>query len=587
MTRGPSVTQETAPPGAEGRRPLRWAARTAGALAVVGAAAVVSLSASAPHAVAADLKDWRAAARKVDDLVSAKHRAQKDLLVAPRSDDAEFLRRATLDLTGTIPTYAETVAFLQDPLPEKRDVLVDRLLASPRHAEWFTIWYGNLLVGTEVARNRTVDRGTFNDWLRDQFRKNRPYDEMVYDLVTATGNSETNGAVGLMSSFELSAADAAGKTARYFMGVQIQCAQCHDHPYDKRIKQDDFESFAAFFLTTTYRRNMAPGGGETSFDVNTYALDAARGGRSGAMGMMGQGQRLTLDGQRRPARGPFSVPDAKFLLGKVVKDSAIDRRQVLGRWLTSKSNEWFSTAFANRMWAYLTGRGLVHPVDDFSQQNKPSNPELLKHLADEFARSGFDVNHLIRSIVASETYQRSSKMPRGLERPDASLHAVGPVKPLSVEQSLDALLRATGFEADFEERARNQRTQMRAEGRRGLGDPKLFYYRLFRRSFDDDEQAVDETFTGTIPRGLLMMNNDVINGMMTSNRMRPLGQMLHEVRSDRERIRRTYLTVLSREPSPGELSNALQHVHTSRSEQEGYEDLLWALCNTTEFMSNH
>lgn len=574
------------------RSPPSWIAALAFSVAVLAVASVAA-GGRGPVAAAAGPKDAKAAAAKVDELVVGRIKAVKDLVVAPPADDAEYLRRVTMDLQGTIPTYEETVAFLQDPAPDKRAVLVDRLLASPRHADWFAMWYGNLLVGSSI-RNRNVDRRAFNDWLREQFRKNRPYDEMVYDLVTASGNSEQNGALGLMTSFETSAADAAGKTSRYFLGVQIQCAQCHDHPYDKRIKQTDFQSYAAFFFTTTYRRNMSPNNPEVSFDVNSYALEPVKGRGGNEMMAMGRGRGipLMLEPVRRPAdlrgRAQPAMPDAKFLLGKTVKDvPGLDRRTVLAKWMTSKSNEWFAEAFANRMWAYFMGRGVVHPVDDFSTSNKPSNPELLKFLGDEFARGDFDVNHLIRTIVSTDAYQRSSKMPRGLERPDPSLWAVAAVKPLSVEQSFDALFRATGAEAEV---ARRLAMAERADGaaRRQLVDPRMAIYQLFRRSFDDDEGAEEETFTGTIPRGLLMMNGDQINAMMSMRSPdSPLKKILAESRSDRERVRRLYLTVLSRDPSAGELNNALTHVHTSRTETEGYEDLLWALCNTTEFMSNH
>jgi hypothetical protein len=539
-------------------------------------------------------KDWKTAAGRVDDLVAATLKRQgggkyaHELVVAPRCDDAEFLRRVNLDLVGVVPTEKEAAEFLNDPSPEKRVALVDRLLASPRHGDWFATWYSNLLVGTSL-RDRNLNRRTFNEWLRDQFAKNRPYDQMVYDLVTASGNSDVNGAVGLMSSFERSAADAAGKTSRYFLGVQIQCAQCHDHPYDKRIKQTDFEAYAAFFFTTTHRRNQTPGNPEVSFDVMSYPkedfLGALRGGRSGAGAGMRPGAPLMLE---MPVRGqrqaPYTVPDAKFLLGKTVKDPAgIDRRTILAKWMTSKNNEWFAQAFANRLWAFLLARGIVHPVDDFSQSNKPSNPELLEFLGQEFVRGEFDVHHLIRVIVHSETYQRSSKMPRDRERPDPSLYAVAPVKPLSLEQSIDSLYRVTGAEALAARAGRGD-----AMGRRGqLADPRMLIYQRFRRSFDDDEGAEEEQFTGTIPRGLMMLNDPGINQLMRATPGSPLQTILSTEKNDGERIRRIYLLVLSRQPTPGELSAARQHIHTSRLESEGYEDFMWALCNTTEFMSNH
>ena len=536
-------------------------------------------------------RDARAAAAKVDDLVAARWRSAKDLPVAAPADDAEFLRRVTLDLIGTIPTEAETVAFLADVAPDKRTAVVERLLASERHGDWFATWYGNLLVGTEI-RDRTINRRTFNEWLREQFRSNRPYDELVHDLIAASGNSDDNGAVGFVSSFENRAADATGKVSRYFLGVQLQCAQCHDHPYDKRIKQTDFTSFAAFWFTTTHRRNQTPGNPEISFDIASWPLEDLRGGRpqrTGGMDGMRPGQPLRLEGVQRAVRGSaLDVPEAKFLLGKPVKDvPGLDRRTLLAKWVTSKRNPWFAPAFANRLWAYFLGRGIVHPVDDFSTANKPTNPELLDHLADEFEASQFDVRHLIRVITSSQAYQRSSRLPRGQERPDPSLHAVAAVRPLTVEQSFDALFRATGYEKEVERLMAGARVAA-GMGRGQLADPRMRIYEQFRRRFDDDEQVEEETFTGTIPRGLMMLNDGRVNQMMSArNTDSPLAAILAAAKGDRERVRRIYLTVLSREPSPGESTNALQHVHTSRLPDQGYEDLLWALCNTTEFMSNH
>jgi hypothetical protein len=509
--------------------------------------------------------------------------------VAPRADDAEFFRRACLDLLGVIPTEAETVEFLQDPSPDKRARAIDRLLLSPRHADWFATWYSNLLVGTSI-RDRNLNRRTFNEWLRAQFAANRPYDELVRDLLTAEGNSDERGEVGFLSSFERSAANAAGKTSRLFLGVQIQCAQCHDHPYDKRIKQTDFEGFAAFFLTTTFRRNQMPGGNEVSFDVAAYDRDRMPGrGQARARtpeAMERPGAPLVLDVDRPFARG--SGPDPKFLLGSTVKDTpGVDRREVLARWMTSKKNELFARGFANRLWGVLLGRGIVHPVDDFHAENDPVNPELLDHLGDELVRSGFDVRHLVRVIANSEAYQRTSRNPRGVERPDASLFAAGPVKPLSVEQSFDSFYRATGAEGYLDTRLREGlgRVGMRRYGQ--IVDPKMLVYEAFRRTFADDEGAEAEEFTGTIPRGLMMMNGTQVNELVAARPGRPLRKILDEEKSDRERVRRLYLTVLSREPSPGETSAARAHLETSRNETQGYEDLFWALLNTTEFMSNH
>jgi hypothetical protein len=299
------------------------------------------------------------------------------------------------------------------------------------------------------------------------------------------------------------------------------------------------------------------------------------------------GAPLVLDVDRPFARG--RGPEPKFLLGSTVKDTpGVDRREVLARWTTSSRNELFARAFANRLWGVLLGRGIVHPVDDFHAENEPSNPELLKHLGDELVRSGFDVRHLVRVIANSEAYQRTSRNPRGIERPDDALFAAGPVKPLSVEQSFDSFFRATGAEGYLETRLREglgNRTGMRRYGQ--IVDPRMVIYESFRRTFADDEGAEAEEFTGTIPRGLMMMNGAQVNDLVTAKPGRPLRKILDEEKSDRERVRRLYLTVLSREPSPGETSAARAHLETSRNEVQGYEDLFWALLNTTEFMSNH
>jgi len=542
-------------------------------------------------------KDWRPASAKVDDLIAARWKSEKDLQVAPRADDGEFLRRVTLDLTGVIPTETETVEFLHDPSPDKRAALVDRLLLTPRHADWFATWFSNLLVGTKI-RERNLNRRTFNEWMREQFAKNRPYDELVRDIVTAQGNSDENGSIGFVSSFERSAADAAGKTSRLFLGVQIQCAQCHDHPYDKRIKQEDFTGFAAFFMTTTHRRNQTQGDPNVSWDVWSHEKDeltpgrlrapASAGSTPGAMAPNKSGAPLMLD----PAANPFArgtVVEPQFLLGSKVKDTpGVARREVLARWMTSPKNDLFAQAFANRLWAYFLGHGIVHPVDDFHSHNKPTNPELLAFLADELVRGGYDVNHLVRVVVGTEAYQRSSKNPRGVERPASSLFAAGPIKPLTVEQSFDSFYRATGAEGYLETRLREglgKGPNMRRAGQNV--DPKMLIYEMFRRTFDDDEGAESEEFTGTIPRGLMMMNGMQVNELVAAKPGRPLRTILDTEKSDRERIRRLYLTVLSREPSPGETSAARAHLETSRNETQGYEDLLWALLNTTEFMSNH
>ncbi len=364
-----------------------------------------------------------------------------------------------LDLIGTIPTEDETTTFLKDPSPEKRAALVDRLLASTRHADWFAMWYSNLLVGNQI-RDRDLNRRTFNEWMRDQFARNRPYDELVYDLVTATGNSDSNGAVGFVSSFAASAADAAGKSEPLLPRRPDPVRPVPRPPLRQADQEGGLRVLRGVLLhddpPSATRRRATRRSRSTSSSYPAEDFRSVGGGskRTLGMGMMPRGQPLRLEGQVKGAAGRvFELGEPKFLLGKALKDvPGLDRRTILAKWMTSKSNEWFAPGLREPALVLLHGprdrpprRRLQHveqAVEPRAAQvpRRRVRPRRLRHQSP------------VRAIVGSEAYQRTSKMPRDLERPDASLYAVAPVKPLTVEQSFDSLFRAAGAEQEVERR---------------------------------------------------------------------------------------------------------------------------------------
>jgi hypothetical protein len=261
-------------------------------------------------------------------------------------------------------------------------------------------------------------------------------------------------------------------------------------------------------------------------------------------------------------------------MGAEVKDvPGVPRRLVLARWVASKDNPYFAKALVNRYWDHFFGRGIVHPADDFGSFNTPSHPELLDLLARDFAETGFDLKRLIRLLVRTETYQRTSRW-TGDETPDPSLFARAPVRPLTTEQLYFALSRASGLEKQLDRVSR-------ARGRAA----KQAAFMGFSFVFDDDEMAETEDFQGSIPQGLFLMNGRVAQGAVSSRGGTTVSSAVAE-KSEAEGVRRLYLAAYGREPDASETNRALAVVRRGDG-QEGWEDLFWALLNSAEFMTNH
>ena len=356
---------------------------------------------------------------RVDALLDEAYQ-QHDLTPAPAADDAEFLRRASLDLAGVIPSVTEVRDYLHDTAPDKRFKLVDRLLAAPSYSRHLArIWRETLLEGDDDSED-IGGRNSLENWLLDQFADNRRYDNIVADLVVANGAEGRNEPSFFYTARQVRPEELAAVTARVFLGVQVQCAQCHNHPFD-RWTQEDFWGYAAFF--SRVRRTENHPTGQRLLDVP-----------------MGE---VTLPDQSEP------VPP-KYLEGELAREPADgNRRRPLAIWMVSRENPYLARAAVNRVSARLFGRGLVNPPDDLGPHNPPSHPELLDELSAYFIATGYDLRELYHVLCSTAAYQRSSQAGQSQPELEARWFARMPLKQLSADQLFDSLLRAT-LQSPFE-----------------------------------------------------------------------------------------------------------------------------------------
>jgi hypothetical protein len=468
---------------------------------------------------------------------------------ADRSDDAEFLRRASLDIVGVLPSPDEILEFLQDPRPDKRAAKIDHLLTRPEYAHaWAELWE-DVLVGYDQQSRNDSNKALYT-WLRDEvFSKNMPYDKMVTALLASSGVNTDVGPVNFL--LRLTRKDGGGgismasKASKTFMSTQIQCAQCHDHPFD-RFTQDDFYGMVAFFARTKARK----------FDKNDQKdkrqelYDDAKGEAS-----FGEGKaRKTM---------------APRFLDEIAPPTELPRREAFVTLLTRPENANFSRSVVNRYWARFFGRGIIEPIDDFSNRFKPSHPELLDRLAKEFVAQGYDLAWLVRTIANSRTYQLSSRRPANAS--SERYFSYSATRPLTPEQLYASLTGALGV-VDGE----------------GVGKNKAGLLTQFRQRFGEEETADRGVFQGTISQALFIMNGGLPNAEIPRANNK-LDKILKQVSSPEERVDRIFLSVLCRYPTARERAAYVPHVKSGspKKEKEPYEDLYWVLLNSSEFLFNH
>lgn len=530
---------------------------------------------------------------KVDELVAVKLR-KLNLIPSELCTDAEFLRRVYVDTIGTLPTAEETQTFLKDKNPDRRERVIDGLLTRPEYsAYWATIfsdWIGNNQSNINPFF-KTI--WLVHDWLRDKLDKNIPYDQFVGGMITATSRENRSLEEYLAENQKVYAnlepragfddgtfagrqtldlywmrrvpdrpKELAIRTANAFLGVQIQCAECHKHPFD-RWTQEDFEGFTSFFRVVDICNLDGSTKTAGAYDYDKVALYAKVPPKY--LGVV----------QKHPPRilGGPAVP---------YKQDGPDPRQALWEWLRAKDNPYFARAIANRLWHHYFGVGIVDPPDDFNQANPPSIPELLDWLARDFVEHQFDLKHLHRTILRSRTYQLSHR-PSENNRADRRHFAHGLVRRMPAEVALDALVQATGTKLVFNNYAAPPSTRaigLAASVRFGKSE---YFLRTFGRPERQQTCACERSNEPALAQALYLINDVDIHERIADPKGRLTG-LLGKFRDDRQLIEELYLTCLTRYPTETELGKILAHVQKASSRQEAMQDVLWSLLNVREFL---
>jgi hypothetical protein len=501
----------------------------------------------------------------IDELVFAN---LKRVGIPPSSvcDDSTFLRRVSLDIAGRLPTEEEALAFIQNQEPGKRDAAIEALLRSSGYADFFAGKWALLLHNKRDLASDTVSNFAFHSWIRDSLLANTPYDEIVQNLLAATGEIATNPAVAWLKRVK-DPKQQLEDVAQLFLGVRMQCAQCHHHPFE-RWGQQDYYSLAAFFSQIGRKLSSTPEE-ETIFHKRGIA----------------QAENKKTRQQVRPAglgSGPFEIAPEE------------DPRLRLAEWMREKTNPFFAKALVNRYWKHFFRRGLVDPEDDIRDTNPPSNPELLDALASKFVQSGYDLKELIRTITQSTTYQLSSvpNEHNGIDQQNFSRYYP---RRLPAEVLLDAIDGLTGAPTNFPDLP---------PGTRAISLPDNSYNRttallkVFGRPEGLSVCECERVDSASLAQSLHLLNSADIKGKLSGANGRA-EKLVKAGGTDADKIRSLYLTAFARSPSAEEVREAEEYLKRPLTDARGepldplkakrssLEDLIWALMNAKEFLYNH
>ncbi|VAX41825.1 hypothetical protein MNBD_PLANCTO02-575 [hydrothermal vent metagenome] len=491
----------------------------------------------------------------------------KDNEITPSemAEDAEWLRRIYLDLVGHIPPANVVEKFLANKDEAKRSKMVGKLLDDPGYVRNLTTVWTNLTIGRRTPRR--VSRSGMEKFLREAFARNRPWNKVVYDIVSAEGHFEENGAVNYLLAQMVNRDDGVqmtAKTTRLFMGVQVQCTQCHNHPFND-WKQNQFWEFNSFFRQTR------------KIDHRKY--DAKRGRRVDDYSEI-VSRNFSGPVYYEKRSGLMQVAYPKFFGEKVKIDEETDRRKELAKLMTSGGEPWVARAMVNRMWGHFMGYGFTKPVDDMGPHNPASHPELLERLTNEFVASKYDVKQLIRWICNSDAYSLSSRFGKSnkIDNPAAGetpLFSHMYVKSMQAEQLYDSLIIATNAHKS---------------GRSNWSDAERQRQRWMQQfivAFDTDENDEATTFNGTIPQALMMMNGELVQNAISVKKGGYLRTIMESRGSNSIKIKKLYLSTLGRNPSRREKQMAMKMMKRSRDKIAAYQDLYWALLNSNAFIFNY
>jgi hypothetical protein len=475
------------------------------------------------------------------------------LFQIPASDlasDREFLRRAYLDTLGLLPTAAEVRAFTADPSPDKRAKVIDALTERPEFADFWAIKWADVLRIQEETMRDGGARG-FHKWVRDSIATNKPVDQFVREIVTAAGSTAQNPAANFYRTLD-EPAEYSEATAQLFLGVRMTCAKCHNHPFE-RWTQDEYYQFAAFF-------SQVKRGGNQRRDDETIQMDP-------------KGEVTHL----RTGR----VMQPKLLGADFVQPQpGTDRRAALAAWMTAKENPFFAKAIVNRVWANLLGHGIVEPIDDFRDSNPPVNEALLEALAKDFAASGFDFRHLVRTIMKSRTYQLTART-QPLNKSDLTYFSHALPRLLTAEQLLDAISQVTGVPEEFPGYPAGTRASQLAGTK-----ARTPFLKVFGRPDRNLNCECEREKDPNLFQALALISGRNIQGKLASDGGR-IAKLAASGEPDEKVLEELYLSALARPPSAREKTELLAHIGKAPNRRQALEDLGWALINSKEFLFRH
>jgi hypothetical protein len=531
----------------------------------------------APELAKADPSDVAKDVEKllVEDLAAVDN-SDKVLTFSHRAPDEVFLRRIYLDFIGRNPTPDEVTAFVLDRASDKRDKLIDHLLNDPAFGEnWGRYWRDVIMYRRSDDRAQLASPALY-EYLAQQFNKDTPWDEIARSFISATGDVRENGAAGLIMAQNGNAADITSEISRIFLGVQIQCANCHDHKTD-RWKREQFHELAAFFPRIAVRP-VKQQDDKRSFEV--VGNDRQRPKAAKQVNRPVGSLEHYMPDLKHPETDGTKMQPVFFLTGQRLPygTADADRRDSIAKWITSPSDEWFAKAFVNRVWGELVGEGFYEPIDDIGPDRTCTAPKAIDCLAHEFVDSGFDIKRLYHIVAATDAYQRDSRSRRN---PNDMPFAANCPERLRGDQVYDALVAALGMNDSLP--GARFAAAMNAGGGKGalLRSPR----NQFDQVFGFDPSTPRDEVTGSIPQALLLMNGPQINRAINAGRPgTQLGQLLASTDDNEAVATELYLRCLGRQPNKSELQTCVAHVSAAKSRAAGFEDILWALINSTEFL---
>lgn len=489
------------------------------------------------------------------------------------ASDGEWIRRVYLDIVGHVPPVEDVDKFLADKDKAKRSKVIDKLLDDPAYVRhWTTVWT-NLTIGQQTPMR--VSRKGMQKFFREAFTKNRPWNEIVIDIVSAEGHFEENGAVNyLLAQMQMpdDGVQATAKTTRLFMGMQVQCTQCHNHPFND-WQQRQFWEFNTFFRQLRKEEHQ-------KYDMKTGRNEFSYAELKRREGV----EQFVLYEKRN---GTQEAAESKYFgqpVDVMKKDDTgydINRRAELAKMMTEGEKPMVAMAMVNRMWSQFFGYGFTKPVDDIGPHNPSSHPELMDRLTVEFVKSRYDVKQLIRWICNSEAYNLTSQATKVNEEKDnpssgtTSLFSHVYLKSMSAEQLYDSLIVATN--AHKSGRSSWEQTEQKRQQ----------WMQQFVIAFGTDEGDESTTFNGSIPQALMMMNGELVKDAISAQKGSYLNTILSEAPQDKDRVRKLYLAALSRSPNNKETQAAQAMLKSNSDKLAAYQDMFWALLNSNEFIFIH